>query len=143
MPRFHGVVGTVPQPADVYRMAVDTGLVCAHLGVTNPEDDYETARKKLNDLICWSVQVDRDLGQTVNDDVMDALIEALEAVEHEHTLRSRMQDSVIRRNGKTFGIAVHSDKYALEWQEYSKELAALIAKRDEALANYRAAMESK
>ena len=48
---------------NAYRLAVDTGLVCAHIGVTNPEDAYETARKKLNDLICWSIQVDRDLGR--------------------------------------------------------------------------------
>ena len=68
-----------PQPSDAYRMAIDTGLVCAHLGVTNPEDDYETARKKLNDLICWSVQVDRDLGQP-SDDAKDALVEALEVL---------------------------------------------------------------
>ena len=46
---------------DAYRMAVDTDLVCAHIGVTNPEDDYAIARKKLNDLICWSIQIDRDL----------------------------------------------------------------------------------
>ena len=69
-----------PQPvSDAYRMAVDTGLVCAHIGVTNQEDDYETARKKLNDLICWSVQVDRDLGQP-SDDAKDALVEALEVL---------------------------------------------------------------
>lgn len=75
MPRFHGVAETVPQPADVYRIAVDTGLVCAHIGVTNLEDDYETARKKLNDLICWNIQVDRDLDR----EHVKGLVEALEA----------------------------------------------------------------
>jgi hypothetical protein len=46
----------------------------AHIGFTNPEDSYEVARKKLTDLICWSIQVDRDLNPA------DALVEALEEI---------------------------------------------------------------
>ena len=59
----------------------------------------------------------------------DRLKEALDLVDREHELHSRMQNCVFRRNGKTFGIAVNSDEHALEWQSYAKELDELIEKR--------------
>ena len=37
--------------------AVDEALICAHLGVANGSDPYETARQKLNALIDWHVAV--------------------------------------------------------------------------------------
>lgn len=39
---------------------IDEAMVGAHLGVADMSDDYGTAKKKLNDLICWSVEVDRE-----------------------------------------------------------------------------------
>lgn len=39
---------------------VDEAMVGAHLGVADMADDYGTAKKKLNDLICWHVEVDRE-----------------------------------------------------------------------------------
>lgn len=39
---------------------IDEAMVGAHLGVADIADDYGTAKEKLNDLICWSVEVDRD-----------------------------------------------------------------------------------
>ena len=44
--------------------AIDEAMVGAHIGVAEMADDYGTAKKKLNALICWSVQVDRDLSRT-------------------------------------------------------------------------------
>ena len=40
---------------------IDEALVGAHLGVASIDDDYGTAKEKLNHLICWSIQVDKDL----------------------------------------------------------------------------------
>jgi hypothetical protein len=40
--------------------AVDEAMVCFHLGVADASDSYEVAKKKLNDLICWNVQVATD-----------------------------------------------------------------------------------
>ncbi|GHH52982.1 hypothetical protein [[Pseudomonas] boreopolis] len=42
---------------DPFRKAVDQELVCAHLGVTSENDDYESAKKKLAELIDWHVAV--------------------------------------------------------------------------------------
>lgn len=40
--------------------AVDEAMVGSHLGVANAYDSYEVSKKKLNDLICWHVQVATD-----------------------------------------------------------------------------------
>ena len=45
--------------------AIDEAMVGAHIGVAEMADDYGTAKKKLNALICWSVQVDRDLSHAL------------------------------------------------------------------------------
>jgi len=42
---------------DCWVRAVDEAMVGAHLGVADMADDYGTAKKKLNDLICWHVEV--------------------------------------------------------------------------------------
>lgn len=42
---------------DCWVRAVDEAMVGAHLGVADMTDDYGTAKKKLNDLICWHVEV--------------------------------------------------------------------------------------
>ena len=52
-----------PVPAGWLR-AVDEAMVSSHLGVADASDSYEVAKKKLNDLICWNVQVAAD--PTVN-----------------------------------------------------------------------------
>jgi hypothetical protein len=68
---------TTPQPSAAgWLRAVDEAMVCSHLGVVNASDDYATAKKKLNVLICWSVQIDRDLGQGA-EDAKDAAIVAM------------------------------------------------------------------
>ena len=99
---------------NAYRLAVDTGLVCAHIGVTNPEDAYETARKKLNDLICWSIQVDRDLGR----EHVKGLVEALE-------------DAVADYDAWAKDAEVTPNESVLAW----------VTKAKQALAAYRAAQE--
>ena len=43
--------------------AIDEAMVGAHIGVANIGDDYGTAKEKLNSLICWSVEVDRELSK--------------------------------------------------------------------------------
>lgn len=40
--------------------AIDEALVAAHIGVASESDDFETARKNLNALIDWHVQVALD-----------------------------------------------------------------------------------
>ena len=122
MPRFHGVAGTVPQPADGYRIAVDTELVCAHIGVTNLEDDYETARKKLNDLICWNIQVDRDLEQS--------------AIIGKQAARIAELEDLLRSSRKFVATYINS---TFLYQNTKNQLAKI----DEALSACRASMGSK
>lgn len=50
---------TQQQPSGWHR-AVDEEMVLTHLGVADPSDSYETAKKKLNDLIAWHVAVATD-----------------------------------------------------------------------------------
>lgn len=40
--------------------AIDEAMVCSHLGVANASDTYEEAKKKLNSLICWNIDVATD-----------------------------------------------------------------------------------
>jgi hypothetical protein len=40
-----------------YQRAVDEALVSAHLGVANDNDSYEEAKRKLNMLIDWNIDV--------------------------------------------------------------------------------------
>ena len=40
--------------------AVDEAMVCSHLGIAGANDDYESAKKKLNALICWNIAVATD-----------------------------------------------------------------------------------
>lgn len=48
-----------PQPVGWLR-AVDEEMVCAHLGVADAEDSFETAKKKLASLIQWNIAVATD-----------------------------------------------------------------------------------
>lgn len=50
---------TQQQPSGWHR-AVDEEMVLTHLGISDPSDSYETAKKKLNDLIAWHVAVATD-----------------------------------------------------------------------------------
>jgi len=50
---------TPKQPSGWHR-AVDEEMVLTHLGVADLSDSYETAKKKLNDLIAWHVAVATD-----------------------------------------------------------------------------------
>lgn len=49
-----------PQQPEGWIRAVDEAMVCSHLGVAEASDSYEVAKKKLNDLICWNIQVATD-----------------------------------------------------------------------------------
>lgn len=50
---------TKQQPSGWHR-AADEEMVLTHLGVADLSDSYETAKKKLNDLIAWHVAVATD-----------------------------------------------------------------------------------
>lgn len=43
-----------------YQRAVDIELISAHLGIADSSDSYEDAKKKLNDLINWHIDVATD-----------------------------------------------------------------------------------
>lgn len=51
-----------PSPAvpDGWLRAVDEAMVSSHLGIASASDSYEDAKKKLNDLICWNIDVATD-----------------------------------------------------------------------------------
>ena len=49
---------TVPEG---WLRAIDEEMVMTHLGVANAEDTYNEAKRKLNQLICWHIQVATDL----------------------------------------------------------------------------------
>jgi len=39
---------------------IDDAMICSHLGVADEFDEYNTAHKKLNDLISWNIAVATD-----------------------------------------------------------------------------------
>jgi len=43
-----------------YQRAVDTELVSAHLGIADSSDSYDKAKKKLDELIKWHIDVATD-----------------------------------------------------------------------------------
>ena len=62
--------------------AADEEMVCAHLGVAEAEDSYETAKKKLASLIQWNIAVamDPSVGGHPSLDALRVAVEALEAI---------------------------------------------------------------
>ena len=56
---FHDGMKEAPT-GECWIRVIDEAMVGAHLGVADMADDYGTAKKKLNDLICWSVEIDRE-----------------------------------------------------------------------------------
>lgn len=60
--------------------AVDEEMVCAHLGVADAEDSFETAKKKLASLIQWNIAVatDPSVGGHPAPDALRGAMEALE-----------------------------------------------------------------
>lgn len=60
--------------------AADEEMVCAHLGVAEAGDSYETAKKKLASLIQWNIAVAMDLsvGGRPAPDALRVAVEALE-----------------------------------------------------------------
>jgi len=62
--------------------AVDEEMVCAHLGVADAEDSFETAKKKLASLIQWNIAVatDPSVGGHPAPDALRVAVEALEAL---------------------------------------------------------------
>ncbi len=67
IPEVFAAVGEQPpepqaqEPVNVWQRAVDDELVSAHLGIANNDATYAQAKLKLHELICWSIQVDKDL----------------------------------------------------------------------------------
>lgn len=53
------LAGQKPSPLP-WLTAIDEAMVGAHIGVADPTDDYGTAKRKLNSLIAWHVQVALD-----------------------------------------------------------------------------------
>lgn len=43
--------------------AIDEALVVHHIGIADPTDDYETAKRKLNVLLCVAQQIGEDFGK--------------------------------------------------------------------------------
>ncbi len=64
----------------------------------------------------------------------DRLAGILESVAREHELIRQMKNCEVHRGRGSFGIAVMSDIYAIEWQALDKELQELIDTRRAALA---------
>lgn len=62
--------------------AVDEEMVCAHLGVADAEDSFETAKKKLASLIQWNIAVatDPSVGGHPAPDALRVAVEALERI---------------------------------------------------------------
>ena len=62
--------------------AVDEEMVCAHLGVADAEDSFETAKKKLASLIQWNIAVatDPSVGGHPAPDALRVAVEALDAI---------------------------------------------------------------
>jgi hypothetical protein len=62
--------------------AVDEEMVCAHLGVADAEDSFETAKKKLASLIQWNIAVatDPSVGGHPAPDALRSAVEALEKI---------------------------------------------------------------
>lgn len=44
---------------NVWQQVVDEALVVAHIGIANNDATFDEAKKKLNDLICHSIDIDR------------------------------------------------------------------------------------
>ena len=61
--------------------AVDEEMVCAHLGVADAEDSFETAKKKLASLIQWNIAVamDPSVGGHPAPDALRVAVEAIRA----------------------------------------------------------------
>lgn len=43
--------------------AIDEALVVHHIGIADPTDNYETAKRKLNVLLCVAQQIGEDFGK--------------------------------------------------------------------------------
>lgn len=69
--------------------AVDEEMVCAHLGVADAEDSFETAKKKLASLIQWNIAVATD-PSVGGHPAPDALREAVALLERWYATRSEM-----------------------------------------------------
>jgi hypothetical protein len=106
--------GTAPPPsAEGWLRAVDDAMVCSHLGVANASDDYATAKKKLNDLICWSIDVAKYFAE---DAKLKQLVDALSDM----------------RSGWIYIRQTYGDLYGVGWDRaLEKADAALLAARGE------------
>ena len=96
---------------------IDEAMVGAHLGVADMADDYGTAKKKLNDLICWSVEIDRESARHAPAAQPDwSLLEATQESLREHMamvkeLRAKLaqQDTWSDDGGWVFPIEGYSN----------------------------------
>ena len=100
--------------------AADEEMVCAHLGVAEAEDSYETAKKKLASLIQWNIAVATD-PRVGGRPAPDALRVAVEA---SGFLLDRLKDLEQDVNERDFYGHVHPAASRLR-----KALAALQAEQ--------------
>lgn len=106
--------------------AADEEMVCAHLGVAEAEDSYETAKKKLASLIQWNIAVamDPSVGGRPAPDALRVAVEALEPFAAAFRgLSSRWEDHETHWQDATSPIAVEDLRRA------AKALAALQAEQ--------------
>lgn len=57
---YRGYMAALDKPIPGWLRAVDEELVNTHLGVAKHTDSYQTAKYKLNQLICWHLEVATD-----------------------------------------------------------------------------------
>lgn len=120
---FHTHLAPDAQPVGWLR-AADEEMVCAHLGVAEAEDSYETAKKKLASLIQWNIAVAMD-PSVGGHPAPDALRVAVEALESFRMMRSDRKPGSYPKTYKG-GFDAASDVVA-GWA--TKALAALQAEQ--------------
>ena len=95
---FHDGMKEAPT-GECWIRVIDEAMVGAHLGVADMADDYGTAKKKLNDLICWSVEIDRESARHAPAAQPDwSLLEATQESLREHmAMVKELQDKLAQQ----------------------------------------------
>lgn len=90
--------------------AIDEAMVGAHIGVANIGDDYGTAKDKLNSLICWSVDVDRELSKPAQ----QGWVSLNDGFPQPHQM-------VLVARGKFVTTGSYSPEFGWEWEQLDGE----------------------
>jgi len=93
--------------------AIDEAMVGAHIGVANIGDDYGTAKEKLNSLICWSVEVDRELSKPAQQ-AEQGWVSLNDGLPQPHQM-------VLVARGKFVTTGSYSQAFGWEWAELDGE----------------------